>query len=89
MTDGDRIWSDLRSARDLGRFLSHLRAERGWTQAGLAAHLGIPRRYLHELENGKEILAYGRLFQLTALLGARIRIEAPVDPTEEVDPWQV
>ncbi|MDR2566395.1 MAG: helix-turn-helix domain-containing protein [Bifidobacteriaceae bacterium] len=80
-------WAVLRSPADLGLFLARLRAGRGWTQADAAAHFGVPRRYLHELEHAKEILAYTRLFELAGLLGARITIEAASQADLEADPW--
>jgi transcriptional regulator with XRE-family HTH domain len=89
MAAGGREWARVRSPEDLGRFLGRLRAERGWTQAAAAEYLGIPRRYLHELEAGKEILAYTRLFRLLTLLDARLTIEAATDQEREADPWQV
>jgi len=84
----DVDWAAVRSVGDLGAFLSHLRVQHGWTQADVAARLGIPRRYLHELESGKQILAYSRLFGLLDLLGAEVMVRA-VDTDEEPDPWQV
>ncbi|MDR0626921.1 MAG: helix-turn-helix domain-containing protein [Bifidobacteriaceae bacterium] len=82
-------WAVVRSGGDLGKFLSRLRVKRGWTQEGLARRLGIPRRYLHELESGKDVLAYTRLFRLLRLLGAELTLTALADPSEEPDPWQV
>ncbi|MCL2466206.1 MAG: helix-turn-helix domain-containing protein [Micrococcales bacterium] len=79
-------WATVRSADGLGTFLNHLRVQRGWTQADVAEHLGIPRRYLHELESGKQILAYSRLFSLMNLLRAQMVLRAE---SEENDPWQV
>ena len=37
-----------------GRRLCQLREERGWDQADLAAHSGIGRTHISNLENGKE-----------------------------------
>lgn len=37
-----------------GRRLCQLREQRGWDQADLAAHSGIGRVHISQLENGKE-----------------------------------
>ncbi len=74
MTQEEHEWAKLTSTADLGAFLNRLRVRRGWTQADVAAHLGIPRRYLHELEAGKDVLAYTRLFALLRTLGAELTI---------------
>lgn len=37
-----------------GRRLAQLRESRGWDQADLAAHSGIGRVHISNLENGKE-----------------------------------
>jgi len=88
MVRQDVDWAAVRSVDDLGAFLNRLRVERGWTQADVAAHLGMPRRYLHELESGKQILAYSRLFALLDLLGAEAVVRT-VGADGESDPWQV
>jgi transcriptional regulator with XRE-family HTH domain len=46
------------SARDiclrLGQRIQRLRAARGWAQSDLAAHSGIGRQFISDLENGKQ-----------------------------------
>ncbi|WP_183099829.1 helix-turn-helix domain-containing protein [Nocardioides pelophilus] len=69
-------WAVVRSPEDLGKFVSRRRVQTGWTQRELAAHLGFPYRYLHEIESGKQTLAYTRLFALLRLLGIELRLEA-------------
>lgn len=89
MSDEQREWATVKSTADLGLFLNRLRLRRGRTQAEVAAHLGIPRRYLHELEAGKDVLAYTRLFALLRTLGAEITITETANPDEQDDPWQI
>lgn len=89
MADAQLEWATVRTAADLGVFLNRLRVRRGWTQADVAAHLGIPRRYLHELEAGKDVLAYTRLFALLRILGAELTISETAGTEAEDDPWQV
>jgi DNA-binding XRE family transcriptional regulator len=68
-------WGYIRSPADLGRFLASARAEQGLTQQALADELGVSRRYLSEIENGKPGLYTERLFQAMRLLGVRLRAE--------------
>jgi putative transcriptional regulator len=50
--------------------LPELRAERGWSQAELAAHLGVSRQTVNAIETGRYdpslplAFAIGRLFKL-------------------------
>lgn len=67
-------WAVARTPEDLGRFLNQRRVAHGWTQTDLAEHLGFPVRYLHELESGKNTLAYTRLFSLLGALGVEVRL---------------
>ena len=83
---GSRRWSRVLSAADLGRFIAELRAERDLTQDELAQALGISRRYLYEIESGKPSLYSDRLFAVLRLLGARLTIEATVEPADSSAP---
>jgi HTH-type transcriptional regulator/antitoxin HipB len=72
MTDA---WATVRTPEDLGRFLARVRQDRGLTQEELAEELGVSRRYISEIENGKPGLYTERLFQMLRLLGVRLRAE--------------
>jgi HTH-type transcriptional regulator/antitoxin HipB len=72
MTDA---WAAVRTPEDLGRFLARTRQDRGLTQEALAEELGVSRRYVSEIENGKPGLYTERLFQMLRLLGVRLRAE--------------
>jgi HTH-type transcriptional regulator/antitoxin HipB len=72
MTDA---WAAVRTPEDLGRFLARTREDRGLTQEALAEELGVSRRYVSEIENGKPGLYTERLFQMLRLLGVRLRAE--------------
>ena len=72
MTDA---WAAVRAPEDLGRFLARVRQDRGLTQEQLAEELGVSRRYISEIENGKPGLYTERLFQMMRLLGVRLRAE--------------
>lgn len=66
--------STVRSPLALGHELARLRFDRGLTQEELAERLGISRRYIYELENGKPNLFATRLFELLRELGAQIEV---------------
>lgn len=66
-------WGYIRSPGDLGRFLANARADLGMTQQALADELGVSRRYVSEIENGKPGLYTERLFQAMRLLGVQLR----------------
>lgn len=68
-------WGYIRSPEDLGRFLAGARVDLGLTQQALADELGVNRRYVSEIENGKPGLYTERLFQALRLLGIELRAE--------------
>jgi HTH-type transcriptional regulator / antitoxin HipB len=68
-------WGYIQSPEDLGKFLARARVHQGMTQQALADELGVNRRYVSEIENGKPGLYTERLFQTLRLLGVRLRAE--------------
>lgn len=71
----DVEWSWVTRPRDLGDVLRRARLARGLTQEQLADDLGISRRYLHEIEQGKPSLYTERLFALLRELDVVLRAE--------------
>jgi len=47
-----------------GKKIESLRKKRGWDQADLAAHTGIERGHLSEIENGKRLINLATLQKL-------------------------
>lgn len=77
-----------RTLDQLGAQIVDARAQRGWTQAELAAHAHVSRRWIIDLEAGRrEGAELGRLMRvLTALdLGIELRPLEPatIDPAVE------
>lgn len=70
-----KSWGYIRSPEDLGRFVANARADRGVTQQELADWLGVNRRYVSEIENGKPGLYTQRLFQAMRFLGIDLKAE--------------
>ena len=68
-------WAAVYTSEDLGQFLARVREKRGLTQQELALELGVSRRYVSEIENGKPGLYTERLFQMLRLLGVRLRAD--------------
>lgn len=60
-----------------------LRAERGWSQADLAGHLGVSRQTVNAIETGKYDPSLPLAFRLSAVFG--LPIEAIFEPGEGPD----
>ncbi|CAN5600956.1 hypothetical protein BH23ACT6_BH23ACT6_25970 [soil metagenome] len=78
--DASALWTQSRSAEDIGAFLAEVRREHGWTQAELARRLGVPRRAVYEIETGKSTQYVDRLLAILRLLrvSLELRAEAPI-----------
>lgn len=59
----------LRSGKDVGELVRRLRRERRLTQGELADQAGVGRRFLAELEAGKETAQLGKALRVLAMLG--------------------
>ena len=68
-------WTWVTRPTDLGDFLRDRRLERGLTQAELAEELGISRRYVVEIEQGKPSLYTDRLFAVLRELDIVLKAE--------------
>lgn len=66
--------SVVRSPQALGQVLARLRYQQGLTQEELAEALGVTRRYLSEIETGKQNLFATRLFELLRELGVHLEV---------------
>lgn len=70
------MWSKPFSPADVGLFIARVRRERGLTQAQVADAIGVDRRYVHEIETGKDNLYARRLFELFTLLAIDVSLDA-------------
>jgi len=59
----------LRSPADIGALAQSIRRQHGLTQAELAEQAGVGRRFLIELESGKETAQVGKTLRVLAMLG--------------------
>lgn len=62
----------IKSASDLGLVVQYLRQERNVRQQQLADLAGVGRRFLSELENGKETLEFDKALKVAAALGIEL-----------------
>jgi transcriptional regulator with XRE-family HTH domain len=60
------------SPRTFGIRLRELRNKKGWSQATLAAKLGVTREYLARLEGGQHDPPLSTVERLAKILGVRI-----------------
>ena len=68
-------WAWVTRPADLGAFLRDRRLQRGLTQAELADELGISRRYVVEIEQGKPSLYTDRLVDVLRELDIVLKAE--------------
>ena len=57
---------------DLGRTISRLRKEKGYSQETFANEAGIDRRYMSDIENGKRNISIDILDRVCNKLGIKI-----------------
>jgi transcriptional regulator with XRE-family HTH domain len=60
------------SPKTFGMRLKELRNKKGWSQATLAAKLGVTREYLARLEGGQHDPPLSTVERLAKILGVRI-----------------
>lgn len=56
------------NTQDLGRYVRDRRRELGWTQSALATEARVSRRWLSDLESGKETAEVGLVLRTLAAL---------------------
>ena len=66
------IQSKVTTVADLGTLIRKVRSERALSQQSLADLAGVGRRFLSELENGKETSEIGLVLRVTSALGIDI-----------------
>ena len=66
--------------RDLGAALQGLRQSSGLTQGDLAAHAGVSRKWISEMESGKATAEVGLLCRVLECLGAHLEVVVSPPP---------
>lgn len=64
----------IRSTRELGRLIKDRRIKKNMTQQHFADLVGVGRRFLSDLENGKETAEFGKVLATIQALGTDLLI---------------
>lgn len=67
----------MTTMKELGAFVAKTRREQGITQLELSQAADVGRRFVVELEDGKETLQAGKLLKVMSVLGIEFRLIAP------------
>lgn len=67
--DGSTSTISIAFAHDLGRLVREAREQRGLSQQAFADLVGVGRRFISELENGKPTLELGKVLQVASATG--------------------
>ncbi len=65
----------MKTIREIGEFVAATRKSQGATQLDLAQMAGVGRRFVVELEAGKESLHIGKVLRVLETLGVGLRLE--------------
>lgn len=63
--------------KEIGAFVAKVRREQGITQLELSQAADVGRRFVVELEDGKETLQAGKLLKVLSVLGVDLQLVAP------------
>lgn len=63
--------------KELGEFVANVRKKQGVTQLQLAQAASVGRRFVVELESGKETIQAGKLLKVLETLGVDVTLTAP------------
>lgn len=63
--------------KELGAFVAQVRKAQGISQLELSQAADVGRRFVVELENGKETLQAGKMLKVISMLGIRISFTEP------------
>ena len=63
--------------KELGALVARVRREQGITQLELSQAADVGRRFVVELEDGKETLQAGKLLKVMSVLGIDLQFVAP------------
>ncbi len=79
--DGLRV----RFASDFGNIVRAERRARGLTQAEFAAEMGVSRKWLSEVENGKDTAEVGLILMVLRKMGLDLVLAARRPPSIDID----
>lgn len=67
----------MNTMKEVGAFVAKTRREQGISQLELSQAADVGRRFVVELEAGKETLQAGKLLKVISVLGIDLRLIAP------------
>ena len=67
----------MNTMKEVGAFVAKTRREQGISQLELSQAADVGRRFVVELEAGKETLQAGKLLKVMSVLGIDLRLIAP------------
>lgn len=67
----------MNTMKEVGAFVAKTRKEQGVSQLELSQAADVGRRFVVELEDGKETLQAGKLLKVMSVLGIDLRLIAP------------
>lgn len=67
----------MRDMKEIGAFVARVRKSQGISQLELALAADVGRRFVVELEAGKETLQSGKLLKVISILGIDLRLVEP------------
>lgn len=67
----------MNTMKEVGAFVAKTRKEQGVSQLELSQAADVGRRFVVELEAGKETLQAGKLLKVISVLGIDLRLIAP------------
>ena len=73
---GDETMKDIKTTQALGRLIRDTRKSQRLTQVQLASASGIGRRFIVDLESGKETCHIGKILPILAMLGLEVYIRS-------------
>lgn len=66
----------IRYVKDFGQFVRQARKAQGLTQEDVAGMTNIGRRFISDLEGGKETIHMGKALSICAALGVAVSLDA-------------
>jgi len=75
----------ISTPRDLGAAIRERRKSLGWDQVELAERVGVSRRWLIQVENGKSGASFGLLLRTLHALGLHMDLTLGDDGTHSAD----
>ena len=75
----------MRRASDIGHAIRQERSARGITQGQFAAEMGVSRKWLSEIENGKETAEVGLVLAVFRRLGFDLVAASRPQPEFDID----